>query len=221
MSKKINIVIMGSQGSGKGTQAKLLVKEYDLQHLETGGILRKIAQEDTKVGKMIDTLINKNGEFVPWSIVREVLDEAMDSMDMKKGIIFDGTPRRLEEVHYWEEKFQEIHSKFDFLFFIKLSEEESIRRISSRRLCKDNGHSLIFGKDVHGEDDKCPTCGSAIYRREDDSPEKVMKRLAWSKEILGPVIAYYKEKGILVEIDGSGTVEEIFQEIKGHIDNAK
>lgn len=211
---------MGSQGSGKGTQAKLLVKEYDLQHLETGGILRKIAKEDTKVGRMIDTLVNKAGEFVPWSIVREVLDEAMDSMDMKKGIIFDGTPRRLEEVHYWEEKFQEIHSKFDFLFFIKLSEEESIRRISSRRLCKENGHSLIFGKDVHGEDDKCPVCDSDIYQREDDTPEKVMKRLAWSKEILGPVIAYYKEKGILVEIDGSGTVEEIFKEIKGHIDNA-
>ena len=210
---------MGSQGSGKGTQAKLLAKEYNLQHLETGGILRKIAQEDTKVGKMIDTLINKNGEFVPWSIVREVLDEAMDSMDLKRGIIFDGTPRRIEEVHYWEEKFQEIHSKFDFLFFIKLSEEESLRRISSRRLCRENGHSLIFGKDVRSEEGKCPICGSAIYQREDDTPEKVMKRLAWSKEILTPVIEYYKEKGILVEIDGSGTVEEIFQEIKGHIDN--
>jgi len=212
---------MGSQGSGKGTQAKLLVKEYDLQHLETGGILRKIAQEDTKVGKMVDTLVNKNGEFVPWSIVREVLDEAMDAMDPKRGIIFDGTPRRIEEVHYWEEKFHEIHSKFDFIFFIRLSEEESLRRISSRRLCKDNGHSLIFGKDVHSEEDKCPTCGSVIYRREDDSPEKVMKRLAWSKEILGPVIEHYKNAGALIEIDGIGTVEEIFQEIKGYIDGVK
>lgn len=209
---------MGSQGSGKGTQAKLLVQEYDLQHLETGGILRKIAQEDTKVGKMIDILINKNGEFVPWSIVREVLDEAMDKMDPKKGIIFDGTPRRLEEVHYWEEKFHEIHSKFDFIFFIKLSEEESLRRISSRRVCIDNGHNLIFGKDVHSEDEKCPVCGSAIHQREDDTPEKVLKRLAWSKEILGPVIAYYKEKGILVEIDGSGSVEDIFRDIKNHIE---
>lgn len=209
---------MGSQGSGKGTQAKLLVQEYDLQHLETGGIFRKIAQEDTKVGKMIDVLINKNGEFVPWSIVREVLDEAMDRMDPKKGIIFDGTPRRLEEVHYWEEKFHEIHSKFDFIFFIRLSEEESLRRISSRRVCVDNGHNLIFGKDVHSEDDKCPVCGSVIHHREDDTPEKVLKRLAWSKEILGPVIAYYKEKGILVEIDGSGSVEDIFKDIKSHIE---
>lgn len=219
--KKINVVIMGSQGSGKGTQAKLLLKEYDLQHLETGAILRKIAQEDTKVGRMIDTLINKNGEFVPWSIVREVLDEAMDAMDPEKGVVFDGTPRRIEEVHYWEEKFQEINSKFDFIFFIKLSEEESLRRISSRRVCRENSHSLIFGKDVHGENDKCPICGSAIYQREDDAPEKVMKRLAWSREILGPVIEYYKEKGILVEIDGSGTIEEIFAEIKNHIDNTR
>lgn len=209
---------MGSQGSGKGTQAKLLLQEYGLQHLETGAILRKIAQEDTKVGKMIDILINKSGEFVPWSIVREILDEAIDGMDPTKGIVFDGTPRRLEEVHYWEERFAATHAKFDFIFFIKLSEEESLRRISSRRICRENSHPLIFGKDVQREDDRCPICGSEIYQREDDTPEKVMKRLAWSREILGPVIAYYKEKGMLTEIDGSGTVEEIFAEIKSHID---
>lgn len=216
--KKINIVIMGSQGSGKGTQAKLLLQEYDLQHLETGAILRKIAKEETKVGRMIDILINKSGEFVPWSIVREILDEAMDSMDPAKGIVFDGTPRRLEEVHYWEERFASTHSKFDFIFFVRLSEEESLRRISSRRICRENSHPLIFGKDVHSEDEKCPVCGSEIYRREDDAPEKVLKRLAWSKEILGPVIEYYREKGMLTEIDGSGTVEEIFAEIRSHIE---
>lgn len=216
--RKINVVIMGSQGSGKGTQAKLLIEKYNLQHLETGAILRRIAQEDTKLGHMIDELINKNGEFVPWSIVREILDEAMDDFDPQRGIIFDGTPRRLEEVHYWEEKFQEIHSRFDFIFFIKLSEEESLRRISSRRACTANGHPLIFGKDVQQESDKCPVCGSAICQREDDTPEKVLKRLAWSREILGPVIEYYRAQGTLTEIDGSGTVEEIFREIQNHIE---
>lgn len=218
MNKKINIVIMGSQGSGKGTQAKKLIDEYNLQHLETGGLLRKLAREDSKLGRIVDTIINKNGEFVPWSIVRELLDEFMDQADPERGIIFDGTPRRLEEVHYWEEKFQEVHSKFDFIFFIKLSEEESIRRISSRRLCRQHGHSLIFGKDVRAENDKCPFCGSDIFLREDDAPEKVQKRLAWTREILGPVIEYYRTKGMLTEIDGSGTIEDIYQEIKSHIE---
>lgn len=216
--RKLNIVIMGSQGSGKGTQAKMLIDEYGLQHLETGGILRRMAKEDSSLGRMIDTIVNKHGEFVPWSIIREILDETMDSFDPKRGIIFDGTPRRLEEVHYWEEKFEEIHSGFDFIFFIRLPEEESIRRISSRRLCEKNGHSLIFGKDVHSEEDRCPFCQSGIYRREDDDPEKVKKRLAWSKEILEPVISYYREKGMLTEIDGMGDIEEIFAEIKSHIE---
>jgi len=216
--RKINIVIMGSQGSGKGTQAKKLIDEYDLQHLETGDRLRRLAKENTKLGKMVDTIINKNGEFVPWSIVREILDEAMDGFDKERGIIFDGTPRRMEEVHYWEEKFEEINSKFDFIFFIKLSEEESIRRISSRRICQENGHPLIFGKDVHSEKDKCPICGSAIYQREDDTLDKVKKRLAWSKEILGPVIEYYRQKGMLTEINGLGSVDDIYKEIKGHIE---
>lgn len=213
---------MGSQGSGKGTQAKLLAKEYDLQHLETGGILRRIAKEDTKVGKMVDSLINKNGEFVPWSIVREILDQTMDGIDRSRGIIFDGTPRRMEEVFYWDAKFDELDLHgFDFIFFVKLTEEESLRRISSRRLCRGAGHSLIFGKDVHSEDDKCPVCQSPIFMREDDAPEKVRKRLAWSKEILGPVIEHYEKKGMLIEIDGSRTIEEIFEEIKGYINNAK
>lgn len=217
--RKLNIVIMGSQGSGKGTQAKMLIEEYDLQHLETGALLRKLAQEDSKLGKMIDTIVNKNGEFVPWSIVRELLDEAMDNFDPKRGIIFDGTPRRMEEVGYWEEKLHELHSEFDFIFFIKLSEEESLRRISSRRLCRENGHPLIFGKDVHTEDDKCPVCGSIIFQREDDAPEKVQKRLAWSKEILGPVIEHYRREGKLTEIDGTGSIAEISAEIRNHIEN--
>jgi adenylate kinase len=219
--RKINVVIMGSQGSGKGTQAKMLIDEYDLQHLETGAILRRLAKEKSRLGRMIDTLINKNGEFVPWSIVREILDESMDSFDKNRGIIFDGTPRRMEEVHYWEEKFQEIHSKFDFIFFIKLSEKESIRRISSRRICEENGHPLIFGKDVFSESDRCPVCNSKIYQREDDSLEKVKKRLAWSKEILGPVIEYYRQNGMLTEIDGLGSIDDIYKEIRSHIEEYK
>lgn len=218
MNKKINVVIMGSQGSGKGTQAQMLINEYNLQHLETGAILRKLAREDTKLGRMIDTIINKNGEFVPWSIIREILDEAMDDFDRERGIIFDGTPRRMEEVQYWEEKLHEVHSKFDFIFFIKLSEEESLRRISSRRVCRENGHSLILGKDVQEENEKCPICGSAIYQREDDTPEKVAKRLAWSREILGPVIEHYRENGMLTEIEGNRSIEEIYKEIKKYID---
>jgi adenylate kinase len=216
--RKINIVIMGSQGCGKGTQAKKLIEAYDLQHLETGAILRKMAQGDTKIGKVIDDIINKNGEFVPWSIVREVLDEAMDSVDKNKGIIFDGTPRRMEEVHYWDERFEESpHWKFDFIFFIRLPEEESVKRLSSRRVCA-NEHLLIFGKDVHAEIDKCPICGSPIHQREDDTPEKIKKRLAWSKEILGPVVEYYQERGMLTEINGLGSIDDIFNEIKSHID---
>lgn len=209
---------MGSQGCGKGTQAKKLIDEYDLQHLETGALLRKLAQEDTKIGRMVDNIINKNGEFVPWSIVREVLDEAMDHIDPDKGIIFDGTPRRMEEIYYWDEKFIDSpHWAFDFIFFIRLPEEESIKRLASRRVCA-NEHPLIFGKDVHSETDKCPICGSPIHQREDDTPEKIRKRLAWSKEILEPVMQYYKDRDMLTEIDGMGSIDDIFNRLKSHIE---
>ncbi|MDD3190380.1 MAG: nucleoside monophosphate kinase [Candidatus Pacebacteria bacterium] len=217
--RNIGVIIMGSQGSGKGTQAKLIAQEYDLQHLETGGILRNIAKEDSEIGNVVNDLINKKGEFVPWEIVKDVLNETVEDFDPERGIVFDGTPRRMEEVSYWEKKLQELGRRFDFIFFIRLPGEESIRRISSRRICEKGGHPLIMGKDVQSDEDKCPICGGDIYRREDDAPEKVLKRLTWSKEILGPVIEHYKEKGKLVEIDGTGSIQEVFEKIKKYIND--
>lgn len=212
-------MILGAQGSGKGTQAKLIAKEYNLEHFETGGILRNIAKEDSDLGRIVDGLINKKGEYVPWDVFEDILDREVGRLNPEKGIVLDGTPRRMEEVSFWEKKLPEIGRKFDFVFYISLTKEESISRISSRRLCKDNGHPLIMGKDVTSDSDRCPICGSEIYQREDDMPEKVLNRLAWNEKILGPVIEHYKSTGELVEINGYDSIENIFKNIRKHIED--
>lgn len=216
--KNINIIIMGPQGSGKGTQARMLAKEFDLQIFETGNVLREIASQDTEVGKKIDEIINKKGQFVPWDLMKkEVFDWGVEKLDKSRGIIFDGTPRIMKEIEYWDEKLPILNRKIDYVFYIDISRKESVKRLSSRKLCKKNAHPLIVGKDLSEEEIKCPICGSEVYRREDDTPEKVLKRLEWNEENMKPVIEYYDNKKMITRIDGEKSIGNINEEILSYI----
>jgi len=215
MKKNINIIIMGPQGSGKGTQARMLAKEFDLQIFETGSVLREIASQDTEVGRKIDEIINKKGQFVPWDLMKkEVFDWGVERLNKNRGIIFDGTPRIVKEIEYWDEK---LDRKIDYIFYIDISKEESVKRLSVRKQCRKNKHLLIVGKDLKEEDLKCPICGGEVYRREDDTPEKILKRLKWNKELLSPVVEYYENREMLIKIDGEQSVEDVFGEILGYV----
>lgn len=210
---------MGPQGSGKGTQARMLAEKFNLQLFETGSVLREIADQDTEIGRKIDDIINKKGQFVPWKLLKKVLDQKVSKFDKNKGIVFDGTPRRMEEIKYWENILPTLNRKIDYIFYVAISKEESVRRLSIRKLCKENGHPLIVGKDISEEDKKCPICGSEVYRREDDTPEKILNRLEWNEELLSPVIEYYKKKDMLIEVNGEQSVENVFGEIIKRIEN--
>lgn len=215
MKKNINIIIMGPQGSGKGTQARMLAKEFDLQIFETGSVLREIASQNTEVGRKIDEIINKKGQFVPWNLMKkEVFDWGISKLDKNRGIVFDGTPRIVKEIEYWNEK---LDRKIDYVFYVDISKEESVKRLSVRKQCRENKHLLIVGKDLKEEDLKCPVCGSEVYRREDDTPEKILKRLEWNKELLSPVIKYYEDKNMLIKINGEQSVGDVFKEIVNYI----
>ena len=209
---------MGPQGSGKGTQARMLAEKYDLEIFETGAVLRSIAEQDTEIGRKINEIINIRGDIVPWDFMKkEILGQKLSELDENKGIIFDGTPRIMEEAEFWDGKLKKTGRNIDYVFYVNISKEESIKRISSRKLCKKNSHPLIVGKNITEEDKKCPICGSEIYRREDDTPEKVLNRLEWSEKLLSPVIEYYKRKNMLIKINGEQSVEEVFGEIVDYI----
>ena len=206
---------MGPQGSGKGTQARMLAERFDLQIFETGSVLREIASQDTEVGKKIDEIINKKGQFVPWDLMKkEVFDWGVERLDKSRGIIFDGTPRIIKEIEYWDEK---LNRKIDYVFCVDISKEESVKRLSVRKQCRENKHLLIVGKDLKEEDTKCPICRSEVFRREDDTPEKILKRLEWNKELLSPVIKYYESKNMLIKINGEQGVEDVFEEIVSYV----
>ena len=209
----MNIIILGPQGSGKGTQAELLAKKFNLEHIEMGRFLREVAKLNTFLGKEINETINIQGKLVDDKILKKVLHIKLGDMPREQGIIFDGVPRREDQLRYFEEAMQEFGRKIDVVISINLSEEESIKRISKRRICRQNEHVLIMRKDIKSENDKCPICGSEIFQRIDDTPERIKTRLGIYFNDTKAVVDYYKDKGLLVEVDGSPNIGEVSKSI--------
>lgn len=208
----MNLIVLGPQGSGKGTQAEMLAKKYNLEHIDMGKFLREVAKQDTPLGKEIYHIQNVTNTLVPSRILREVLQMKLNSYPREQGVLFEGVPRTLDQQEYLEAEVRESGRKIDAVVFINIPEEESIKRISKRWTCK-KGHPLIIGKDIQSEKEKCPIDGSEIFQRIDDSPEGIRKRLEVYKNETMPVIENFREWGLLIEIDGSASIEEVNRNI--------
>ncbi|MDI6777849.1 MAG: nucleoside monophosphate kinase [Patescibacteria group bacterium] len=209
----MNLIILGPQGSGKGTQAKMLAEKFNLEYFEMGRILREVAKLDTPLGRHIDETINIKGQLVDGKTFGEVFNAKLREIPEERGILFEGVPRREDQLYYFEEKPGGFKRKIDAVIVISLPEEESIERLSKRRVCKENEHVLIMGKDVKSEKDKCPICGSEIFQRIDDTPERIKTRLGIYHNDTKAVIDFYRQKGILIEIDGRPSIEEVSEDI--------
>ncbi|MDD5489539.1 MAG: nucleoside monophosphate kinase [Candidatus Moranbacteria bacterium] len=209
----MNIIILGPQGSGKGTQAKMLKEKFDLEYFEMGKILRDVAKEDSPLGKLIHETINIKGVLVDNDTFREVFFKKLGEISKEKGILFEGVPRNEYQLGFFKGESIEMDRKIDAVIVINLPEEDSIERLSKRWVCKENEHVLIMGKDIRKESEKCPICGSEIFQRVDDTPKRIKTRLGIYNKDTKPVIDYFRQKGILVEIDGRPSIGEVRQSI--------
>ncbi|MFZ2975734.1 MAG: nucleoside monophosphate kinase [Candidatus Moraniibacteriota bacterium] len=209
----MNIVILGPQGSGKGTQAEKLAQKFDLEHIDMGKFLREVAKLDTSLGKQIHEIINIKKELVSDRILREVIHLKIMGLPRERGVVFDGVPRNIQQLNYFEEVIKESGRKIDKAILIKLSEEESLKRISKRRICEKCKKVFILGKDIQNEDEKCNICEGKIIQRIDDTKEGVMKRLKIFEQETMPMSEYYKKQGKFIEIDGDKEIEKVFEDI--------
>lgn len=209
----MNLIILGPQGSGKGTQASKLAQKFDLEHIDMGKFLREVALLDTQLGKEIHEIINIKKELVSDKILREVIHLKIMGIGREQGVVFDGVPRNIEQLEYFEKVVKESGRKIDKVILIKLSQEESLKRISRRRICEKCKKVFIFGKDIQSKDEKCDICGGQIIQRVDDTEEGVKKRLAiFNKETM-PIVEYYNKQGKVIEIDGDKEIEKVFEDI--------
>lgn len=214
--KSLNIFVLGPQGSGKGTQAELLAEKFGLRHIEVGEMLRQIAAQPTKLGRKIDRLINKQGKLAPSKLVEEIVEKKINSIPLQRGIVFDGTPRRMSEVRMLERIFKKIDRARPIVFLVYISQKETIKRLSLRRTCQ-KCHRLAIFKGKVAKTGCCPVCGGKLYQREDDIPQRIRTRLRLYQRETGPVVECYKKRGWLIEINGEQPVKKVLQDILKHL----
>jgi len=200
----MNIVLLGPPGIGKGTVAAKLSKKLNIPHIATGDMLRENVAEKTELGIKAKSYMDKGG-LVPDELVIEMIKERLSRDDCKKGFILDGFPRTINQA-------DEISKfvKIDKVVNIQAKDEVIIGRIGRRFVCGQCGaiYHLDFIKPKKGG--ICDKCGSELYQREDDKPKAVKERLKVYWEKTEPLINYYKEKGLIIDVDGSGSPDEEF-----------
>ena len=204
----MKLVLLGPVGSGKGTQAGIISQKYDLPHISTGEIFRENIKNETELGKIAKSYIDK-GELVPEELTNKLVEDRLKSDDCKRGFILDGYPRNLAQA-----KFLDTITNIDLALMIDLSEDKIIERLSSRRMCSKCSQPTSLSWMVDG---KCEKCGGDVYIRDDDKPEVIKVRLE-KQAVSQDVINFYKEKGVFSKIDATDNVDDTFALVKSILD---
>lgn len=198
----MNIVFLGSPGAGKGTQALKLSQAESFFHISTGDIFRAELKNNTPLGVKAKEYIDK-GELVPDDLVVDMVEKKISELGDGKGCLLDGFPRNLAQAKAMEDKIP-----IELAIFIHVDEDEIVKRLSSRRTCKECGN-LQSVKD--GE--ACAKCGGEVYQRDDDRKDVIMNRLNVYNEQTKPLIKYYEDKSILFTVDGSRDVDQVYGDV--------
>lgn len=206
----MNVIFIAPPAAGKGTQAEMLSKDYNLYHLSTGDMLREVSNMDTYLGSRVKELID-NGNFVSDELIFELLEDKINSLTDVNGIIFDGVPRTLEQAHMLDKLV-----KIDYVIYLDVEKDVAMKRATGRVSCKvcNNVYNIYFDEI---DDNKCNTCKVELSKREDDTEEKFNHRFDTYLLCTKPVIDYYNEKGILHIIKNIGTKYDIYENIKSVI----
>jgi adenylate kinase len=200
-------VIMGVQGSGKGTQAKLLCERFNLVHISVGDIFRWNVQFHTKLGAQVKRIVAA-GELVGDDLVESVVQERLAQHDWNYGFVIDGFPRNQRQAEFFLESYD-----IDSVINLELPDDEVERRVLSRRLCSKCGldYNLIAHRPRH--DDRCDVCGGELVLRADDHPEALANRLRDYHAKTKPVIDIFEGKEYVLTVDATPPKDEIFHTI--------
>lgn len=207
----MNLIILGPQGSGKGTQAELLAKKYRLDHFDAGRALRQVAALQSPLGQEVHEIIIVKKELVPSRILEMVLQVRISGLPREQGIVFDGVPRNIAQAKYFLKILQEFGRKIDRVIFVDISKEESIKRIGKRFSCERCKEPIVLEKEKKNL--ACPKCGGKLVQRADDTEEGVKKRLeVYSRETM-PVIEFFEKMNLVSRIDGEQEAQKVFEDI--------
>ena len=203
----MKIIIQGAPGSGKGTQAKFIVKQYNIPQISTGDLLREAVKTGTELGLKAQKHMN-TGTLVPDDIVIKLLNDRIIQEDCQNGFILDGFPRNLVQA-------QELKKITDIDLVINIDVDYGllIERITGRRTCKNCSSIFHIKYSPPKEVDKCDKCSGSLYQRDDDTEETVKNRLNTYENVTKPLIDYYEKQGILESLVSDGSIDEMRQKV--------
>lgn len=207
----MKIVLLGAPGAGKGSQAAYLKNEYKIPHISTGDAFRKNIADATEIGIYAKSFIEK-GQLVPDEVTVKIVESRLLDDDCKNGYLLDGFPRNLAQA----EELQKFSAP-DFVIDIEVPREAILKRLTGRLSCK---CGATYAQKTY-RSDVCEKCGQTLYVRDDDKEETILKRLDTYQSQTAPLIEYYREKGVLLEIDGNQSVEKTFEEIVRKVNDAR
>ncbi len=203
----LNILLLGTQGSGKGTQATRLSEHFNIPTISTGEILREEMEKGTELGKLAQSYINR-GNLVPDDVVSSIVRKELSRDKYVDGVILDGYPRNIVQAETLADFFT-----LNYVLLIDISDEEAVKRVTGRRICPKCGENYHIDFNPPKEDEICDKCKTKLESREDTTPEAVETRLKVYHSLTEPLVGFYKDKGILIKINGEQGIAEVFEEI--------
>lgn len=208
----MKIIMLGAPGAGKGTQAKKIAEKYSIPHISTGDIFRANIKNGTELGKKAKTYMDQ-GLLVPDELVVDLVVDRVNQEDCANGYVLDGFPRTIPQAEALDNALAALGQAMDYAINVEVPDENIVNRMSGRRACVDCGATYHIVYAPTKVENVCDNCQGELILREDDKPETVQKRLNVYHEQTQPLIDYYTAKNILVEVDGTVDINDVFKAI--------
>lgn len=208
----MKIIMLGAPGAGKGTQAKMIAKKYNIPHISTGDIFRANIKNNTELGQKAKTFMDQ-GLLVPDELTLELIMDRFQQDDCKNGYVLDGFPRTIPQAEALTKALDKAGEKVDYAIDVEVPDENIVTRMSGRRACVSCGGTYHIVFNPTKEEGICDACGNALVLRDDDKPETVAKRLNVYHDQTKPLIEYYDGLHVLKVVDGTKDVAEVFDTI--------
>ena len=205
----MNIILFGSPGSGKGTQALLLADFLGIRKISLGDILREEVKKGSNLGEEVKSYMER-GALVSDELVSRVVEENID----KRGFLLDGYPRNLNQAEKLDEILNKNNSDINGVIYLDIDEQTIVNRLSKRRVCKSCGANYSLTNKPAKNEDICDRCGSELTQRSDDDPEVIKSRWQVFSQEADKILNFYQKKDKLVKVDGRGEIKEVFERIK-------